>query len=269
MHNTIQKAGKVLHLFSLNRLGLELSAAEMARQLGEPTSTMHDLLHSMVAIGLLEVTRKNRYRLGWELVRLSHLRYFYTQCNTEVHACLHQLSKETSLSAHYSLLENDTWIVLEFVVGSQMVVSATNSFPIDAPMFWTVGGQVLWAHQPWEHVEQVIAKHGFGSNLPNSVSLSQSYRQELERVRQEGFAERIDGEERSIAAPVFHYPQHTQNTQSQQAVIGAITLFGPTPVFGIEPLQLRDRLIQASQQLSDQLRKMDDPYATLYPTKPT
>lgn len=266
MHNTIQKAGKVLGLFNLTHSGLELSAAEIARQLSEPTSTVHDLLHSMAAIGLLEITGKGRYRLGWELVRLSHLRYFYTQCSAEVHACLQQLAKETALGAHYSLLDNDTWIVVDFVIGAQLGIPTSNPVPLDRPMFWTSGAQTLWAHQPWEHVEQVIAQHGLGANLRNAALLSQSYRQTLERVRQEGFAERIDGEERSLAVPVFHCPLNRPNTHT---VVGAITLFGPTQSFGIEPQKTRERLIQASQQLSNQLRKMDDPYATLYPTKST
>jgi len=261
-HNTILKTGRVLNLFNLNRLGLELTAAEIARQLGEPTSTTHDLLHSMVAIGLLEVTGKGRYRLGWELVRLSHLRYFYTQCHGDIHASLQQLATETALGAHYSLLETNAWIVLEFVLGANCIapVNYSNIFPIDGPMFWTAGGRVLWAYQPWDQVEQVIAKHGLGVNIPNVASLSQSYRQDLEQVRQEGFAERISGEERSLAVPVFHH---------NQTVIGALSLFGPTQAFGAEPQQYRERLTQASQQLSDQLRKMDDPYATLYPTKST
>jgi len=71
MLGTIEKAGRVIALFTVERP--EWGVSEAAAQLRLPKSSVHALLRTLAAIGLLEQQRAaGRYRLGWALVTHAH-----------------------------------------------------------------------------------------------------------------------------------------------------------------------------------------------------
>ena len=85
----------------------------------------------------------------------------------------------------------------------------------------TALGKAILAHTPRERVEQILDQHGLPQITENTITDRQELLDELEAVRERGFA--IDDEERisgiwCIGAPI----------KSDDRVLGAVSVSGPT-----------------------------------------
>lgn len=69
--NTIDRTGKVLDLFTAETP--EWGVTAVATRLQLPKSTTFDIMSSLAAIGLLQQTSGDRYRLGWRVLLFSGL----------------------------------------------------------------------------------------------------------------------------------------------------------------------------------------------------
>lgn len=82
MLGTLQKAGRVIDLFTVDRP--EWGVSEAAARLELPKSSVHAVFQALASIGLLERERTGRYRLGWAFV--AHARTVLSTTGYRPHA---------------------------------------------------------------------------------------------------------------------------------------------------------------------------------------
>lgn len=165
MLNTIDRTGKVLDLFTAETP--EWGVTSVAARLQLPKSTTFDIMSSLAAIGLLQQTSGDRYRLGWRVLlfsdRLMSSSFFNADTNRRVAALAHQLSGVVTVGA---------WDGRGVVCIAN--ASADRTDPIVARGVHLSGhtsalGKLLMAQLPWSTVEELIARTGLPRLTDNSV----------------------------------------------------------------------------------------------------
>ncbi|OBB83322.1 IclR family transcriptional regulator [Mycolicibacterium peregrinum] len=163
--NTIDRTGKVLDLFTAETP--EWGVTAVAARLQLPKSTTFDIMSSLAAIGLLQQTSGDRYRLGWRVLlfsgRLMSSSCFNADTNRRVAALSHQLSAAVTIGA---------W-------DGRGVVCITNASADRTDPIVTRGvhisghtsalGKLLMAQLPWSTVEELIDRNGLPRLTENSV----------------------------------------------------------------------------------------------------
>lgn len=163
--NTIDRTGKVLDLFTAETPEWGVTAVAASLQL--PKSTTFDIMSSLAAIGLLQQTSGDRYRLGWRVLlisrRLMSSSCFNAHTTRHVAALAHQLSAVVTVGA---------W-------DGQGVVCITNASADPTEPIVTHGvhisghtsalGKLLMAQLPWPAVEELIYRTGLRRLTGNSV----------------------------------------------------------------------------------------------------
>ena len=165
MLNTIDRTGKVLDLFTAETP--EWGVTAVAARLQLPKSTTFDIMSSLAAIGLLQQTSRDRYRLGWRVLlfsrRLMSSSCFDAQTNHRVAELSHHLSAVVTVGA---------W-------DGQGVVCITNASTDRTDPIVTRGvhisahtsalGKFLMAQLPWSTVEELVDRTGLPRLTDNSV----------------------------------------------------------------------------------------------------
>ncbi|GGM00488.1 IclR family transcriptional regulator [Deinococcus aerophilus] len=105
-HATVEAAVRVLELFDADHS--EWTLSELARHLGQPTSTLHEQLGTLAAAGLLVRVGRGRYRLGWRLLKLSSALYGSLPWYAPAHDAMERLARGTHLLAFLCVLHSHT-----------------------------------------------------------------------------------------------------------------------------------------------------------------
>lgn len=257
MHGTIENAGKVLNLLSMSQT--DMGVTELAQQLGEPISTMHDLLQSMVAVGLLMIMPSGRYGLGWEMVRLGYLKHWYIQGRQAIQQALDDLVNRHVVLAAFVILDEDRWTILNYAVSSEVAMPTALWWMPRPYSLWATSARVLWAERPWAEVEAAIARYRLNSEGPNTPGLIEVYRQALHKIREDGYAyDELEGRQ-IIAAPVRHATVGT---------VGTLAMFSTQGLFAGRVSEYGRVLMQACQRLSNALAETENPIGSDFPFQP-
>lgn len=100
----------VLSAFDADHTEWRLS--DLSRQLGVPTSTLHEQLLALCGTGLLARVGRGRYRLGWRLLKLSSALYGSLPWYAPAHAAMERVARGTHCLAFLSVLDAGSGRVL-------------------------------------------------------------------------------------------------------------------------------------------------------------
>lgn len=249
MLSTILKAGEVLSLF--DRDHPEWGISEVAEQLGAARSSVHDLMASLVHIGLLSHTDKGRYRLGWRIVDLSEALLATTTLRTVARPFLQQLIDTYQETIHLALLEKGKVVYLDKLEGRQAIRVELTGLGVHLYPHCSALGKALLAGLSWECVEGMIAQQGLPRFTENTITDIKRLQEELEKVRQQGYAydlEEIVPDLCCVGAPIRDY--HGQ-------VIAAISMSLPAYRFKRSCEEFRKAIVRAGKMISHQLGYYD------------
>lgn len=101
--STVVQAVRLLELFDADHT--EWTLGDLARRVGQPTSTVHEGLGTLTATGLLTRVGRGRYRLGWRLLKLSSALYLSLPWYAPAHAAMERVARGTHLLAFLCVLE--------------------------------------------------------------------------------------------------------------------------------------------------------------------
>jgi DNA-binding IclR family transcriptional regulator len=222
---SIERAIAILKAFSTDKE--ELGVTELSRQLDLHKSTVSRLLASLQRERLVEenlVTRK--YRLGMALVTLGGLvlqRLDVAQMARPLMAALSDTTQETVMLA----VKDDVEAINVAQVPSPQMVRHIVWVGRRTPLHCTAVGKVLLAYSPVAE-QQAFVNRGLPRYTSNTTTESNTLCQELERVREQGFA--IGSEEfevglNEIAAPIR---DHTGEVVASISVSGPAFRLSPT-----------------------------------------
>lgn len=204
MVQTVGKVAKILNLFSVEKP--EWGVSELARELGMPKSTAHELARSMAEQRFLCRTDKGRYQLGWRLFELSQTLLDTTHIRIEARYILEDLARRYGESVHLATLDGVQAVYMEKLPR----VAKSRKFPSPKgalrPAHCSGVGKVLLADQQWDHLTSLLEAAGLRALTPNTITDMNELAEELVVIRKRGYA--CDNEETSlglccVAAPIY------------------------------------------------------------------
>jgi IclR family pca regulon transcriptional regulator len=186
-----------------------LGIAEIADRLEMSRSTTHRYVSTLVGLGYLEQGPSRKYRLGLRVTDLGMSAMNSTGLREHAHDYLEELRlRASSFTVGLAVLDGLEIVYVDrlrsFRRGQSMV-----DLDLDAgsrlPAYCTAMGKVLLAYLPESEQDQRIAEMTMTKQGPNTITSKNALREELEQVREEGFAvndEEFTAELYSISVPV-------------------------------------------------------------------
>lgn len=186
-----------------------LSISELAAAMQLSRSTTHRYASTLRTLGYLEqdpVTSK--YRLGLRVLDLGFSAINSMELRVVAMPHLRRLSEETGHTANMAILDGDEIVYIERVRSDQpgqRAIDLNLHIGSRLPAYCTSLGKVLLAHLPEQQLSTLLDELEPAQRGPNTITGRAELVDELNRVRQAGFA--VNNEElayglRSIAAPV-------------------------------------------------------------------
>jgi DNA-binding IclR family transcriptional regulator len=182
--NTIARTGTVLGLFTAETP--EWGVTEVATTLGVPKSTTFDLLASLAAIGLLQQTTDDRYRLGWQLLDIRRRLINSMGVNDQTQRTVAALAQHLSAAVTIGACDGRGAVCVAHASVSQTgpVLAEGARLPGHASAL----GKFLIAQLPWPKVRERIEQYGLPALTVNSVSDIDVFRQQLTCARENDLA---------------------------------------------------------------------------------
>jgi len=200
MIQVLQRAFAVLEYLSDEPTSL----ASLAERTGLHKSTLHNILRTMVALGVVERTEHGIYALGPKLIALAE--------PTVTRSRLQPVAAETVRDLGRKLGERVDVVVIHkgqrygiAQVESTHTVAVNPNLPRAVPMYGAATGRVVLAHLSPSELDEFVRAFGLpGDQWPEASSL-EALKQELARIRDAGMAQRLteDGQAIYLAWPVF------------------------------------------------------------------
>jgi DNA-binding IclR family transcriptional regulator len=188
--------------------GQPMSLVKLSRRLGLPKSTTMRLLMVLEGHRFVEKSPESGlYRLGLKLFELGSKAVAQFDLTERARPHLERLVSRTGETAYLSVLDGAEALVLERVESSR-AVRVPASVGWRNPAHATAVGKVMLAHTSEGSLKAVLAKSRLRAYTQNTITSVARLREELQRVRERGFA--LDDEEteeglRCIAAPVHEH----------------------------------------------------------------
>ena len=225
-----------------------LSIAELSKRLCIYPSTIHRILDTLRYWRYVEQdSHTQKYQLGLKVLELGMAKLQGMELVKEAASYLKELQNQLNETVHLAILEEGEVLYLDKRESSQSIrmVSQVGG---RLPAHCTGLGKVLLAYLDEEEQEKVIKEKGLFRFTENTITNKKKLREELSKVREQGFAEDRGEHEkdvRCLAAPVKDH---------RGTVIAAVSL--AVPAFRMnasKKKKLKKTLIQAGEDISERL----------------
>ncbi|MDA8186803.1 MAG: IclR family transcriptional regulator [Dehalococcoidales bacterium] len=242
---SVETAARILlFLKEANEVGATFS--QICRGVGIPKSTGFNILKTLQEVNFVEFDPETRYySLGWALVelggsaanRLGHL--------TVVRSYLKPFVREAGLTGYVMQRLKDRYVIVERIdapSGVRVSASVGESHPI----WFGAQGRVFLAFASEEEINLSVTPASLKSYTPNAITDPDAYKNELARIRKNGWAysdeEYVPGV-RAVAAPVF---------DSQGELLLVISAMGFTSFFTADRVdELGFRIKEIADKISE------------------
>jgi DNA-binding IclR family transcriptional regulator len=199
----VQSVDRALGILEvLARVG-EAGVTEIAAELGVHKSTAFRLVATLEGHRLVEQTAdRGRYRLGVGILRLAGATAARLDLVQEARPVCRQLAADTGETVNIAVLSESSALYLDQVAGSS-ALQPHNWVGQRIPLHATSNGKVLLSGLPDSEVLALVGK--LPSYTPRTITTRTRLREELDRVREQGFALAVDELEvglTAVAAPV-------------------------------------------------------------------
>lgn len=202
---SVARAMDILEHFNRKK---DMGISEISECMGLSKSTIYGLVNTLVSYGYLEQNcDTKKYKLGMKLFEMGCTVEKRMDLRNEARPFCEKISKRygqtVHLATHYEgeVVYIDKFDMPDFLITYSQVGKR-------APMSCTGVGKAMLAYLPWEYVQKYILSKGFAMKTPKSIKDETQLAQNLEEVRNRGFA--MDDEEieiglKCVAAPIFNY----------------------------------------------------------------
>jgi DNA-binding IclR family transcriptional regulator len=216
----VQSVDRALTILSiLARLG-EAGVTEIAGELGVHKSTAFRLVSTLEAHRLVEQTSdRGRYRLGMGILRLAGATTARLDLVQEARPISRQLAADTGETVNIAVLAESSALYLDQVAGSS-ALQPHNWVGQHIPLHATSNGKVLLSGLDESTLDATLGK--LATYTPHTITWRAKFRDELTRVRDQGYAVAIDELEiglTAVAAPI-------RNAHGD--VVASMSVSGPT-----------------------------------------
>jgi DNA-binding IclR family transcriptional regulator len=214
---TVDKAVAILRQFSVDEP--QLGVSELSRRLGLTRSTVHRLLASLRKGDLIEQdSSSHKYRLGRQAVELGYTAIYSDTLLATALPYLYFLSEQVGETVYLAELRGDEVASVLHVLSpsSREHMRWYNRLPLHS----TSTGKVLLAHAGEEEREAALRRN-LPSRTEHTITDPDALREELKKVRDQGFA--VDFEEHELGINAIAVPV----ANPQGVVVAALSILGP------------------------------------------
>ncbi len=242
---SVQKAISILKAFSIQEP--ELGVNELSRRVGLHKSTVSRLLCTLEQAALVErnpVTEK--FSLGVGLIPLAGLVISHADVRRAARAPLQWLADTTEETINLAVLDGEQVINVEQIPSSRLVKNI-GWVGRRSPLHCTSTGKVLLAHMPEAKIGRVLVPP-LASFAPNTITNPAQLREELTKIRDDGFAvgrEELEEGLNALAAPVRNH---------EGRVVAAVSVSGPSYRVSPDKFPMLSGLVkEAANRIATQL----------------
>jgi DNA-binding IclR family transcriptional regulator len=219
-NGSVQSVDRAISILEILADRGETGVSEVAAELGVHKSTASRLMSSLLTHGLVEqISDRGRYRLGLGLVRLAGSVTSSLDVVSGSRDVTKALASQVGETVNIAVLDNKQVLYVDQVMGPSMV-SMRSWLGQSVPTHCTASGKVLTA---WlDKTSRVSSRPDSWKKLaPNTITSVDALEQELEQVRQNGFAvayQEMETDFVAVAAPIRN--EHDE-------VTAALVISGP------------------------------------------
>ena len=214
-------------------------------------STTHRYVITLVALGYLEQGASRKYRLGLRVTDLGMSALNSTGLREHAHAYLEELRQRTSYTVNLSVLDGAEIIYVDRARSyrrGQSKIDLGLHPGSRLPAYCTAMGKLLVAFLPEPEQREVFSEMKLAKRAPNTITSKRALREELEEVREAGFAvndEELAPELYAISAPV----------RDEAQVVAAVNLAAHSSMISLDELVdvLGPHLISTADRISARL----------------
>ncbi|HUX42400.1 MAG TPA: IclR family transcriptional regulator [Rectinemataceae bacterium] len=222
--------------------------SDLARDLSMAKSTVHGILETMEAEGLVERSPEGgSYHLGVRLIELGNRAQLGLDICRISAPFLTGLNAEFDETVHLTVLDHDQVLYVD-CVESKKRLRTYSVIGVRAPLYCTSVGKAIMAWLPESEIRRIAAEKGLPKITETTLTSIESLMTELERTRVRGWAlDDCEHEEhlRCVGAPVRN---------SRGEVFASLSLSGPAERNTLERLEeIAPRLVQATSEISRRL----------------
>ena len=242
----VQSVDRALTILEvLARVG-EAGVTEIAGELGVHKSTAFRLVATLEAHRLVEQTiERGRYRLGVGVLRLAGATTARLDLVQEARPVCRQLAADTGETVNIAVLSETSALYLDQVAGSS-ALQPHNWVGQHIPLHATSNGKVLLSGLDTVRLGEVLGT--LARYTPLTITKRARLREELARVREQGYAVAVDELEEgltAVAAPI-------RNAHGD--VVASMSVSGPTFRLGAERVDdVVPQLVAAAGEVSHRL----------------
>jgi len=202
--STIQKGINILNLFKIEH---KLSFTDIQKVLKYNKSTLFRILYTLEKNQYLSKDINGRYMLGLNIFILGNQISRIGKLKKVSEVYLKELAEETNLTSHLGILEGMQVLIIDKHDSSNSGIKMVSRVGRSVPAHCTGQGKALLAYSPRKIVEKIINNYGLKYFTPNTITRSDDFFTELEKIREQGYA--IDNSEHEkhihcIALPILN-----------------------------------------------------------------
>lgn len=230
---SLYKAIKLLDYFDAQHP--ERGISELAELSGMLKSSVYNIMSTYEECGIIEKNPRNsQYRLGLRILALSNVISRGDVFDQIISPHMDEICEITGETVFFATPYGNK-IIYRDASYPNLSLSSRTIKGLVAPMYCTGLGKAMLAFMGREAIERVIAE-GFEQYTPYTITDPQLLREELEKIRNQGFA--VDNMEHEYGIKCVAVPLRN----SGEEVVGAISVSGPS-------LRISDQKIQEYSNL--------------------
>jgi len=243
---SVIKAFKLLETFTSGQE--EWGVRELAKKSGYNKTTTYRLLSTLVALGVVQKNKSDKYILGLKLFELGNLVSIHKSLRYFSKIPLENIAKEINETIHFGVLNNNHVLYLNKAESLQGLKVSTQVGSYQSA-YCSALGKMLLAYLSEEELSNYFKEIDLVARTANTITTESMLREELEKVRGQQYA--LDMEELElglicIAIPVFN---------RQNEIVASISASGPSSRFKAENINAYiSILIKGSREIEEKLR---------------
>jgi IclR family acetate operon transcriptional repressor len=243
-----------------------IGVSELARQMGEPKSTIQRCLTTLYEDGWIrptDIAGWRRWTVSMKVLTLTRALVPVELLRECARPVMDELRRDTLETIHLMVLEFDHVVFFEHVE-SPLALRTGRQIGARAPLHVSSAGKAILASLP-KAEQAAYLKRDLEACSTNSITDPEALRRDIELTAQRGFGfsnGEFDPEVRAVAAAILI---------GSERPLGALSISCPATRLPDEAVPALGKLVtEAAKRISDQLAQIDaDAHAAAGPSSPT
>ncbi|MDQ4054868.1 MAG: IclR family transcriptional regulator [Actinomycetota bacterium] len=242
----VQSVDRALTILELLARGGEAGVTEVAAQLGVHKSTAFRLVATLESHRLVEQTEdRGKYRLGVGILRLAGATSARLDVVQEARPVCRKLAADTGETVNVAVLSESSALYLDQIAGTS-ALQPHNWVGQHIPLHATSNGKVLLSGLDRKALDELLGK--LAAYTPMTITKKSKLREELELVREQGFAMAVDELEVGLTAAAAPIRNAHGDVVASMSVSGPTFRLTPDRVDGVVAT-----LVEAALEVSHRL----------------